>query len=157
MALALASLSRGQMAQNPSPMVEHTRAHPRLADEAEPDPVRDVQIAVYGMVVRQLAAEWGLPAKVTAAYAYTDSRGESERAFKEDFSTLEATAQTWLGTVARLLNERVFPRTPDGEDCGFCPFGPVCGRTAHERAAHLLEGASGTLAMFRSIKIVEQP
>ncbi len=32
-ALALASVCRGQMAQNPSPMVEHTRAHPRLKEE----------------------------------------------------------------------------------------------------------------------------
>jgi hypothetical protein len=32
-ALALAGASWGQMAQNPSPMVEHTRAHPRLKQE----------------------------------------------------------------------------------------------------------------------------
>jgi hypothetical protein len=31
--LALAGAARGQMAQNPSPMVEHTRAHPRLKEE----------------------------------------------------------------------------------------------------------------------------
>jgi hypothetical protein len=32
-ALALAGAAWGQMAQNPSPMVEHTRAHPRLKEE----------------------------------------------------------------------------------------------------------------------------
>ena len=36
MALALAGASWGQMAQNPSPMVEHTRAHPRLKEEHPP-------------------------------------------------------------------------------------------------------------------------
>lgn len=34
--LLLASTLQGQMAQNPSPMVEHTREHPRLAKDAPP-------------------------------------------------------------------------------------------------------------------------
>ncbi|MFQ5665432.1 MAG: PD-(D/E)XK nuclease family protein [Candidatus Binatia bacterium] len=128
------------------------RAHPRQGKESDPDPVRDVQIAVYGTVVRQLAAEWNLPATVAAAYAYTDWREDPEREFREDFSTIEAAAQRWLGTAGHLLAGRLFPRTPNADDCRFCPFRPVCGPRAYERAARLLEGAPATLADFRSLK-----
>ena len=100
--------------------------------------------------------EWKLPQDVAVAYAYADSRGESERAFRDDFGDLEAAARGWLQTAARLLTERSFPRTPVVDDCHYCPFQPVCGPNAPERAALLLEAASGSLASFRSMKVAEE-
>jgi len=131
------------------------RPHPRYGNERDPDHVLDVQIAVYGMVAQQLAAQWKLPNDVGVAYAYPDTRGENERSFRDDFSDLEAAARGWLETTAGLLTERSFPRTPVADDCRYCPFQVVCGQHAPERAARLLEAASGSLASFRSIKVAE--
>ena len=131
------------------------RAHPRYGNECDPDHVRDVQIAIYGMVAQQLAAQWELPSDVAVAYAYADSRGENERSFRDDFGDLEAAARGWLETAARLLTERSFPRTPVANDCRYCPFQVVCGQHAPERAARLLDAASGPLASFRAMKVVE--
>jgi hypothetical protein len=112
------------------------RVHPRLGDAADPDPVDDVQIAVYGLVARQLAREWGTPAEVGVAYV---GRNGEERRFVEDFATaLAPAARQWLGLAADLLADRAFPRTADKEDCTYCCFRPVCGDRVYERAAQVL-------------------
>lgn len=128
------------------------RSHPRRSDEADADPSRDLQIAVYGMVARQLAPQWATPAAIEAAYVYAGAQGEHERAFRSDFDVLEATGRRWLATAAGLLTEGAFPRTPAASDCGYCPFRPVCGRRPTDRAARLLGSAGGALSEFRIIK-----
>jgi len=128
------------------------RAHPRLGSAAAPDAVRDIQLAMYGLVTGHLAGTWGLPARVAAAYTYVN-RGVDERAFRDDFhQTLEPAAREWLGVAVGLLNARAFPRTTDANDCTYCCFKPVCGDGAQARAAQVLAGADGVLAAFRALK-----
>jgi Lhr-like helicase/RecB family exonuclease len=129
------------------------RSHPRVGKEAEADPDRDVQIALYGMVARIKASEWNLPNRVAAAYAYVDGRGESERSFRMDFPMLEAAATKWLEVASGLLRGRFFPRTPRSEDCEYCAFPAVCGVAAQQRAATILDAASDpALVAFRALK-----
>jgi hypothetical protein len=135
--------------------VKTGRAHPRFGREASPDPVLDVQIAVYGLVAQQLAGDWHLPARVAAAYTYV-GRGADERSWRSDFTqVLEPAAREWLAVASGLLAERSFPRTTDADDCTYCGFRPVCGDGAPARAAHVLEGAGGALARFRAMKSPE--
>ncbi|MFY3743278.1 PD-(D/E)XK nuclease family protein [Anaeromyxobacter sp. Red801] len=131
-------------------------AHPRTGDEAGPTAGRDLQLAVYGLVVKQLAAEWGLPPRIQAAYVYPNHRGEPERAFREDHAELERAGAGWLALAARMLHERVFPPTPVAGDCTFCPMRPLCGAETPARAAEQLEDATGTLGLFRDFKIAPE-
>jgi RecB family exonuclease len=109
------------------------KAHPRIGDERDPTPARDVQIGLYGLVTRALAPAWGLPARIEAAYVY--ARTGEERAFRgAEYPALERAAQGWLALSARLLAERSFPPTPDREDCTFCDFRPLCGTAVPDRA-----------------------
>lgn len=129
------------------------RAHRRVGKEREADHGLDTQIAVYGLAARALAREWGVPAEVGAAYAYFGRGLPAERDWRADFdATLGPAARAWLGTAATLLTERVFPRTPDSDDCEWCPFQPVCGEDVYERAAVLLRGASGGLRALGDLK-----
>ena len=131
------------------------RAHPRVGNEAAPDPVLDVQLAVYALATRQMASAWKLPARVGAAYAFVN-RGTEEREWRRDFEqTLRPPAEQWLALAADLLAARAFPRTPDRDDCAFCRFAPVCG-DAYVRARDLLAKSDGVLARFASLKQVER-
>jgi hypothetical protein len=105
------------------------------------------------MVARQMASQWALPPQIAAAYAYADARRGFERAFRSDFDVLESAARRWLSTAAGLLEAGMFPRTPSGEDCTYCPFEPVCGHRPYERASRMLETATGPLAEFHAIKV----
>ena len=128
------------------------RAHPRTGKEAGPDHVRDVQIAVYGLVARQLARQWGVPARVGASYVYVN-RGVEERAWLRDFQTaLEPEAREWLDVAAGLLEARAFPRTSREEDCAFCAFAPVCGDAVYERAVTILATGAGPLPRLAALK-----
>lgn len=128
------------------------RSHPRTGKEAAPDPVRDAQIAMYGLVARQLATRWTVPPRVAAAYTYV-GRGAEERAWRDDFErVLEPAARGWLAIAGGLLAERSFPRTPNAEDCAYCRFRPVCGDDASRRAGEVLRDATGALAAFKALK-----
>ncbi len=129
------------------------RAHPRIRDEEAPDPVRDVQLGLYGLVARAMSNEWGVPEQVVAAYAYVDSLAiEKERAFRTDYDQLEKAVQRWLEVSVGLLSARAFPRTPHEDDCRYCDFRPVCGPGAQTRAGTLLSLSSGALAAFKDLK-----
>jgi CRISPR/Cas system-associated exonuclease Cas4 (RecB family) len=127
------------------------RAHPRRGREAAPDAVLDIQIAIYGLAARLLAAEWGVPGRVSAGYAYV-GHGADQRAWQELDEELEPAARQWLELAAELLEARTFPRTPDPEDCKYCHLRPVCGEGAQKRAARLLAGGDPLLARFRALK-----
>jgi hypothetical protein len=128
------------------------RAHPRTGKEVDPDPVRDIQIGVYGLVARELAARWQVPPQVAAAYTFV-GRGAEERSWRHDFEkVLEPAVRQWLALGAGLLAGRAFPRTPNAGDCTYCRFRPVCGDDAPDRAAEVLRDATGALAAFRAMK-----
>jgi hypothetical protein len=126
------------------------RIHPRVGEDAEPDPVRDVQVGVYGLVAQELAREWGTPLRVEVAYV---GSGGQQRSFADDFATVLApAARDWLAIASDLLAERSFPRTAARKDCGYCRFRPVCGEDAHERASAILADGGATLRRFLALK-----
>ena len=130
------------------------RAHPRIGAEAEPTPALDVQIAVYGLIAELLAQQWKLPQSIEAGYAYF-GRPSGERLFGPDFQTaLKPAATKWLETASNVLAERKFPRTPNKEDCSYCPFKAVCGEDVYSRATLLLGESSGALKDFAALKMV---
>lgn len=132
------------------------RAHPRIGKEEAPAPERDLQIAVYGLVARILADPWRIPQRIAAAYAYVGRAFSTERSYRDDFhEVLEPEALRWLGIAQALLERRLFPRTPDQDDCTYCTFRPVCGDAVHDRAARVLEDAGDTLRDFRALKVDE--
>lgn len=129
------------------------RVHPRSGKEQHPDPTIDLQIAVYGLVAQILAADWQIPERIAAAYVYVGRGDSAERSYRSDFhQVLEPVAQRWINIARGLLTERLFPRTPNEEDCSYCCFRPVCGPIAFQRARELLAGASGVLADFTALK-----
>ena len=131
------------------------RAYPRIGKQANPDPGLDVQIAVYGLIAELLASEWKLSKHIEAGYAYF-GRPSGERVFGEDFQTvLKPAANKWLEIAEGLLAERQFPRTPNKNDCNYCPFRPVCGDAVYARAGFLLDNSSGSIGDFAALKTAE--
>jgi ATP-dependent helicase/DNAse subunit B len=134
------------------------RSHPRRGKEADPEPVLDVQLGLYQVAAKKLAAIWKTPKNVVAAYAYASGRGDvEERAYREDPDVLEKATKEWLATAAHLLEEHAFAPTPDEKNCKYCPFRVVCGAGAPRRAAEGLEEAEdgGALARFRALELGE--
>jgi hypothetical protein len=128
------------------------KAKPRQGDLQGPTHTVDVQLGLYGIVTKSLAAQWGLPDAVEAAYRHVSGRGEPERAFRDDFDALEEATSEWLRIAGGLLAEAQFPRTTEPNDCKYCPFQPVCGTKVQVRASLVLEGATGVLGEFRDLK-----
>lgn len=133
------------------------KAHPRRGDESGPTALRDVQLGVYALATRKLAPAWKVPRRLAAAYVYASGRGEvEERAFRDDVGELEKATAGWLATAGQLLAARAFPPTPDRDDCRFCPFAPVCGDHAVERACAGLADADGPLGRFGALKLGDE-
>ena len=133
------------------------KAHPKRGKEAGPTPFRDVQLGVYALATRALAAGWKVPRKLAAAYVYASGHGEvEERPFRDDFKELEEATAEWLATAGQLLAARAFPPTPNEDDCRYCPFAPVCGEHAVERARRELEDADGPLGRFGALKLGDE-
>ena len=122
--------------------------HLREGDEAGPTPGRDIQLGLYSLVAKKKAVEWGIPKKLEAAYAYV--RNGEERAFRNDHAALEKATKEWLAVAAALLEEHSFPPTPDGYDCGLCPYVPVCDGAARAAAVEEADGAVGAFLALRS-------
>ena len=122
-----------------------------MGKAADPDPAVDLQIAVYGLIAELLAKEWKLPKKIEVGYAYLGGAR-----FFEDFQTvLKPAGIKWLEIAAALLNERQFPRTPNTDDCTYCPFKPVCGEGVYDRARAQLNNSTGAVADFASLKLAD--
>ncbi len=135
------------------------KAWPRQGDEEGPTPVRDVQLGVYQLAARRLAAAWKTPAKVKAAYAYANGRERvRERAFRDDPEALETATSGWLATAAGLLSERRFPPSADEGDCEYCPVQPLCGAAAPRRSREGLAGEDeeSPLGRFRALKMEDE-
>jgi RecB family exonuclease len=127
------------------------RARPRVGNATDPDPAVDLQIAVYGLVAEILAKEWKLPGKIEVGYAYLGGAR-----FFEDFQTvLKPAGIRWLEIAAGLLNERQFPRTPNKDECTYCPFKPVCGDGVYDRTLVQLTNSTGAVAAFAALKLAD--
>jgi hypothetical protein len=128
------------------------RVSPRYGSATAPDHVGDIQIAVYGLVAERLAREWATPAAVGVSYV---GRHGEVRDFIGDFATVLAPgAREWLGLAGDLLGQRMFPRTPDKDDCTYCAFRPVCGDRVYERAASVLGSGNDAL---RRLLVLKRP
>ena len=127
------------------------RARPRVGNATDPDPAVDLQIAVYGLVAERLTKEWKLPKQIEVGYAYLGGA----RFFDDFQTTLKPAGIKWLEIAAGLLNERQFPRTPNKDDCTYCPFKPVCGDGVYDRARVQLNNSTGAVADFAALKLAD--
>ena len=126
------------------------KSHRRRAGEA-PELDRDVQVAFYALVARQLAGAWMLPKQVTAQYLYASARGVELRDWHGEMETLLRAGEQWLEIAGELLRGGNLPRSSMADDCTYCAFKPVCGEDRSTRASSML-AAQGTLASFRILK-----
>jgi RecB family exonuclease len=108
----------------------------RVRDFGE-DPInagRDLQIGLYVLALE--ASGFGGAPVAVAAYVHPSAAQEPDRAFAgADVDRLRRQTRDWLAIARRLLSAGAFPRTPNAEDCTYCPFLPACGDGAHQRSA----------------------
>jgi RecB family exonuclease len=98
------------------------------------NPTRDLQIGLYVLAV-EAAGYGGAPVRV-AAYVHPSAAQEPDRAFSgPELDLLRRQTREWLSIARQLLAAGTFARTPNPEDCTYCPFLPACGESAHERSA----------------------
>ena len=107
----------------------------RVRDFAE-DPInaaRDLQIGLYVLAVE--ASGYGGAPVNTAAYVHPSAAQVPDRAFSgSELDLLRRQTRDWLSIARQLLAAGTFPRTPNVEDCTYCPFLPACGEDAHQRS-----------------------
>ncbi|MBI3786326.1 MAG: PD-(D/E)XK nuclease family protein [Deltaproteobacteria bacterium] len=106
----------------------------RLNDLAtEPlNPGRDLQIGVYTLVLESL--ECG-PLR-EAGYVSPSRLGSVRRMFLATaLDELRGRTRKWLGVARALLEQGMFPRTPQPRDCYRCPFRTACGSGAQQQSA----------------------
>jgi RecB family exonuclease len=113
----------------------------RVHDLSE-DPMnagRDLQIGLYTLVLEALGAptnEATAARVVEAAYVHPSATQEPDRAFAgAELDLLRQRTRNWLAVAHRLLSAGTFPRTPNPDDCRYCPFVPACGDGAQQRSA----------------------
>lgn len=108
----------------------------RVRDFGE-DPVnpgRDLQIGLYVLAVE--GSGYGGSPVGAAAYVHPSAAQEPDRAFTgPELDLLRRQTREWLSIARQLLSAGAFPRTPNAEDCTFCPFLAACGDGAHQRSA----------------------
>jgi len=54
---------------------------------------------------------------------------------RADLETLRRRTRSWLSVARSLLSAGAFPRSPNADDCRYCPFVPACGDGAQQRSA----------------------
>ena len=108
----------------------------RVRDFGE-DPInagRDLQIGLYVLALE--ASGYGDAPVGLAAYVHPSAAREPDRAFEgSTVEVLRRYTREWLSLARQLLREGLFPRTPNPDDCKYCPFVPACGDGARQRAA----------------------
>lgn len=128
------------------------KARPRRGADEDPIPTVDLQLGFYAAVVEKHAKQWKVPTRVEVAYVHANDLNGRERAFGDDYPVLARATKTWLKTAAALLSENAFPRTPNSDDCTYCPFNSVCGDGAQARAAQRLATSEGSLKLLWRLK-----
>ena len=127
------------------------KAHPR-AEGDPPEYDLDLQIGLYGLVLRKIAGDLGVPDNVAAAYFYPDDAQPERRFDGDDFDALVNATEAWIAAGAQLLREGAFPRTPNEEDCQYCAYKPVCGPGATDRVRAQLPAAGQGTQLLAAIK-----
>jgi hypothetical protein len=95
---------------------------------------RDLQIGLYVLALES-SGYGGMPVS-HAAYVHPSAAQEPDRAFTgAPLDLLRQQTREWLGIARQLLTGGLFPRTPNTEDCAYCPFVPACGEGAQRRSA----------------------
>lgn len=128
-----------------------SQCKPRAGRTSAPSPVIDIQVGLYALVTGELTGTWHVPAPARAGYLHSNDRKGRERTFEPDDDLIGKT-RAWLSTAAGLLSERAFPRTPNADDCTHCPYKPVCGPDAQDKAVASFQEAQGALADFAEMK-----
>jgi ATP-dependent helicase/nuclease subunit B len=117
------------------------------------NPGRDLQIGLYVLAVEAIG--YGAAPVSAAAYVHPSAAQEPDRAFTgAELDLLRRQTHGWLSLARQLLNDGAFPRTPNTEDCLFCPFLPACGEGAQQRSATKLHAlpSDHPLAPFARFK-----
>jgi RecB family exonuclease len=108
----------------------------RVRDFSE-DPInagRDLQIGLYVLALE--ASGYGGAPVALAAYVHPSAAREPDRAFQgSNVEVLRRHTHEWINLARQLLSQGLFPRTPNPEDCKYCPFVSACGDGAAQRAA----------------------
>jgi RecB family exonuclease len=95
---------------------------------------RDLQIGVYVLALEALG--YGGAPVALAAYVHPSAALEPDRAFEgRNMDVLRRHTREWLGLARTLLSAGAFPRSPNPDDCLYCPFVPACGEGAQQRSA----------------------
>jgi len=114
----------------------------RALNEDPINATRDLQIGLYIMALEAMMKESAnQTARVaSAAYVHPSEAQEPERGFSGPaLDQLRRQTRDWLGIARQLLSSGSFPRTPNAEDCLYCPFVPACGDGAQQRSAAKLD------------------
>ncbi len=98
---------------------------------------QDAQLGLYYWLVKE---ELGEVAEVS--YLYPKTPWHFQRKFSSweeeeqdlPLADLARCSRDWINLVGDLLDRGYFPRTEEDDDCKYCPFTPVCGGQAPEKA-----------------------
>jgi RecB family exonuclease len=143
--------------------IKSGRAHPRQGTEAGPTHTLDVQLALYALAADAARddgqVDWPSVGEVAYVYA-SDIRAHPERCFGgTEFSEFMQEGREWLGAGAALVATRLFPHSPNSDDCTFCPFQTLCDRPSMTSFAEKLSQLDGPQAeaaqRFRKLKLGE--
>lgn len=100
---------------------------------------RDLQLGLYVLALE--ATGFGDARVAAAAYVHPSAAQEPDRAFLgAELEVLRRQTREWASVARRLLSTGSFPRTPNPEDCTYCPFRPACGEDAQQHSAAKLHG-----------------
>ena len=128
------------------------RPRPREREQIDPDVDLDLQLGIYVAVAERLAAEWSLPAEISATYVYVDPLAvERERSFRTDRHALRTATERWLELARSLIRDQSYVQSPDPKDCRMCPFSAVCGSDS-TATSQRLHDATGALGAFGALK-----
>jgi hypothetical protein len=104
-----------------------------------------------------MAKAWGMPDNVGVAYIYLRS-GESDRSWiGADYAPLDQAAREWLTVARETLQQGAFVRSPNPDDCKYCPHKPVCAPEMHRAEAVLATPSPRRLARLKLEEAMSKP
>ena len=115
---------------------------------------RDLQIGVYTLALEAV----GDGEQVTeACYVHPSAAHEQERGFAGgELDRLREHTRAWLWTAHAILESGMFVRTPNVDDCRFCPFVPSCGEGAQQLSQAKLEALPQAHPLARFVELKKE-